>query len=319
MSAPVVDTNDRLVGRVTVDEILDFVRERGQEDVLAQAGLREEEDVFASVWASFRNRWAWLAINLVTAFIASRVIGAFEGSIEKLVALAALMPIVAGIGGNSGNQTITMIVRAAALGQVSLANARQLIRKEITVSLLNGVIWGGVMGIVATLLYKDVALGLVMVLAMTLNLILAALMGVLIPMTMLKFGRDPAVGSSVLITAVTDSGRILHLPRARDAVPGVTRRCAPAGRPAASRTAACRGYAGLPERRRVRTHRNKSAPAAVDADTCDHIPREHQMNFALRLHAALFAALIVSALRLDGAVGRPCHGRPTACSSIRPA
>ena len=120
VSAPVVDTNDRLVGRVTVDEILDFVRERGQEEMLAQAGLREEEDVFASVWASFKNRWAWLAINLVTAFIASRVIGAFEGSIAKLVALAALMPIVAGIGGNSGNQTITMIVRAAALGQVSL-------------------------------------------------------------------------------------------------------------------------------------------------------------------------------------------------------
>jgi magnesium transporter len=206
VSAPVVDTNDRLVGRVTVDEVLDFVRESGQEDLLAQAGLREGEDVFASVWASFRNRWAWLAINLVTAFIASRVIGVFEGSIEKLVALAALMPIVAGIGGNSGNQTITMIVRAAALGQVTIANARQLIRKEITVSLVNGVVWGGVIGVVAMVLYKDVSLGLVMVLAMTLNLILAALMGVLIPMTMLKFGRDPAVGSSVLITAVTDSG-----------------------------------------------------------------------------------------------------------------
>ncbi len=206
VSAPVVDTNDRLVGRVTVDEVLDFVRESGQEDLLAQAGLREEEDVFASVWASFRNRWAWLAVNLVTAFIASRVIGVFEGSIEKLVALAALMPIVAGIGGNSGNQTITMIVRAAALGQVAVANARQLIRKEIAVSLLNGLVWGGVMGLVAMMLYKDFSLGIVMVLAMTLNLILAAMMGVLIPMTMLKFGRDPALGSSVLITAVTDSG-----------------------------------------------------------------------------------------------------------------
>ena len=142
----------------------------------------------------------------VTAFIASRVIGVFEGSIEKLVALAALMPIVAGIGGNSGNQTITMIVRAIALGQVSREHARQLIRKEITVSLLNGLVWGGVMGLVAMLLYRDVSLGLVMVLAMTLNLILAALMGVIIPMTMLKLGRDPAIGSSVMITAVTDSG-----------------------------------------------------------------------------------------------------------------
>jgi len=206
VSAPVVDTNDRLVGRVTVDEVLDFVRARGHEEVLAQAGLRAEEDVFASVWNSFRNRWAWLAINLVTAFIASRVIGVFEGSIEKLVALAALMPIVAGIGGNSGNQTITMIVRAAALGQVAREHADKLIRKEAQVALLNGLVWGGVMGLVAMLLYKDVPLGLVMILAMTLNLLLAALMGVLIPMTMIRYGRDPAMGSSVLITAVTDSG-----------------------------------------------------------------------------------------------------------------
>ncbi|MEO6929910.1 MAG: magnesium transporter [Casimicrobiaceae bacterium] len=206
VSAPVVDTNARLVGRVTVDEILDYVRDRAEGEQLAQGGLREEEDVFASVWKSFRNRWSWLAVNLCTAFFASRVIGAFEGSIAKLVALAALMPIVAGIGGNSGNQTITMIVRAAALGQVSRDHSRVLIRKEILVSLLNGVIWGGVMGIVAMMLYKDFKLGLVMVLAMTLNLILAAMMGVLIPMTMLRMGRDPAVGASVMITAVTDSG-----------------------------------------------------------------------------------------------------------------
>jgi magnesium transporter len=206
VSAPVVDTNGKLVGRVTVDEVLDFVRQRGEEEMLAQAGLREEEDVFASVWKSFRNRWAWLAVNLVTAFIASRVIGIFEGSIQRLVALAALMPIVAGIGGNSGNQTITMIVRAAALGQVTREQSRQLIRKEVTVALLNGIVWGGVMGIVAVMLYRQVSLGLVMVLAMTLNLLLAAMMGVLIPMTMIRLGRDPAVGSSVMITAVTDSG-----------------------------------------------------------------------------------------------------------------
>jgi magnesium transporter len=206
VSAPVVDTNGRLVGRVTVDEVLDFVRRRGEEEMLAHGGLREEEDVFASVWKSIRNRWAWLAINLVTAFIASRVIGAFEGSIQQLVALAALMPIVAGIGGNSGNQTITMIVRAVALGQVTREKSRQLIRKEAAVALINGLIWGSVMGVVATLLYDRVSLGLVMVLAMTLNLLLAALMGVLIPMTMLKLGRDPALGSSVMITAVTDSG-----------------------------------------------------------------------------------------------------------------
>ncbi|MGE5169435.1 MAG: magnesium transporter [Rudaea sp.] len=206
VSAPVIDTNGKLVGRVTVDEVLDFVRQKSEEEMLAQAGLREEEDVFASVWKSFQNRWAWLAVNLVTAFIASRVIGIFEGSIQRLVALAALMPIVAGIGGNSGNQTITMIVRAMALGQVTREQSRQLIRKEVTVALLNGLIWGGVMGLISIMLYRQVSLGLVMVLAMTLNLLLAASMGVLIPMTMTKLGRDPAVGSSVMITAVTDSG-----------------------------------------------------------------------------------------------------------------
>jgi magnesium transporter len=169
-------------------------------------GLREDEDIFASVWKSLRNRWAWLATNLVTAFIASRVIGVFEGSIQKLVALAALMPIVAGIGGNSGNQTITMIVRALALDQVGLASARRLLRKELGVALVNGLVWGGVIGVVAWWLYGNLQLGVVMSAAMTLNLLLAALMGVLIPMTLLKLGRDPALGSSVLITALTDSG-----------------------------------------------------------------------------------------------------------------
>jgi magnesium transporter len=158
------------------------------------------------VWQSVKNRWSWLAINLVTAFIASRVIGAFEGSIEKLVALAALMPIVAGIGGNSGNQTITMIVRALALGQIQIEQARKLFAKEIGVALANGVVWGGILGVIAWVLYSNVKLGLVMTLAMTLNLLLAAVMGVVIPTTMAKVGRDPALGSSVLITACTDSG-----------------------------------------------------------------------------------------------------------------
>ena len=196
----------RVIGRVTIDAVLDYIRDRESEQVLSQAGLAEEEDVFASAWASFKNRWAWLAINLITAFVASRVIGLFQGTIEKLVALAALMPIVAGIGGNSGNQTITMIVRAIAQGQISLAHARSLLRKEIAVSVVNGVIWGGVIGLVAYWIYGQASLGIVMVAAMTLNLLLAAALGVLIPMAMLKLGRGPALGSSVLITAATDSG-----------------------------------------------------------------------------------------------------------------
>lgn len=206
VSAPVVEKSGKLVGRLTIDEMVDLIREETEGEVLSRVGLREEEDIFASVWKSIANRWAWLAVNLVTAFVASRVIGMFEGSIEKLVALAALMPIVAGIGGNSGNQTITMIVRAMALEQVSTGNTNRLLRKELAVAFINGVIWGGVIGVVAWLLYDYFALGMVMIAAMTLNLLLAALMGVLIPMTMVRLGRDPALGSSVLITAMTDSG-----------------------------------------------------------------------------------------------------------------
>ncbi|HSH97892.1 MAG: magnesium transporter [Methylophilaceae bacterium] len=206
VTAPVVDENNKLIGRLTVDTVMDFIRDEAESDMLSMAGLREEEDLFSSVWKSVQNRWTWLAVNLVTAFVASRVIGLFEGSIEKIVALAALMPIVAGIGGNSGNQTTTMIVRGLALGQIASHNMKSLLIKELGVALLNGIIWGGVLGIASYLLYKNVTLGLVMTSAMTLNLLLAAIMGVLIPLVMTKAGRDPAVGSSVLITAMTDSG-----------------------------------------------------------------------------------------------------------------
>jgi len=206
VTAPVVDATGHLIGRITIDAMVDVIREQSESEVLSRGGLREEEDIFASVWKSLRNRWAWLAINLMTAFIASRVISVFEGSIRELVALAALMPIVAGIGGNSGNQTITMIVRGLALKQISIASARRLWRKELVVALLNGVAWGGVIGLAAWWLYDSWALGLVMAAAMALNLLLAAFCGVGIPMLMTRFGRDPAIGSSVLITAMTDSG-----------------------------------------------------------------------------------------------------------------
>jgi magnesium transporter len=206
VSAPVVDAQDKLVGRLTVDAVVDYIRERNAQAQRAEAGLAHEEDIFAPVLNSFKNRWSWLAVNLVTAFVASRVIGIFEGSIERLVALAALMPIVAGIGGNSGNQTTTMIVRALALGQIQGATWRSLVGKEIGVALLNGVVWGSLLGVAAYLLYDSVALGGVMALAMLLNLVLAATVGVAIPWLRARFGRDPAVGSSVLITACTDSG-----------------------------------------------------------------------------------------------------------------
>lgn len=206
ITAPVVNADNQLIGRLTVDEMVDVIREESDSEVLSMAGLKEEEDLFASVWDSVKNRWAWLAINLVTAFVASRVIGVFEGAIEQLVALAALMPIVAGIGGNSGNQTTTMIVRALALGQLQTSSAMRLWRKELGVSMVNGLVWGGIIGLIAALLYGSFSLGLVMTAAMTLNLMLAATIGVMIPMLMVRAGRDPAMGSSVMITACTDSG-----------------------------------------------------------------------------------------------------------------
>jgi len=205
VSAPVTDAQGRLIGRVTVDSVLGYVRERQEQQELGKVGLLEDEDIFASVWESAKNRGPWLALNLCTAFVASRVVGLFEGSIAQLAALAALMPIVAGIGGNSGNQTTTLIVRALALGQVSAQNAKRLLVKELGISALNGVVWGGVLGLAAWALYRNVALGGVMALAMLLNLVVAALAGLFIPLAMERFGRDPAVGSSVFLTFVTDS------------------------------------------------------------------------------------------------------------------
>ena len=205
VSAPVVDQKNRLAGRVTVDAVVDFIRDESEAELLGKAGLREEEDIFASVWQSAKNRWLWLAVNLCTAFFASRVIGVFEGTIEKLVALATLMPIVAGIAGNSGNQTTTLIIRALALGQVTPESARRMILKELAISLLNGLVWGGVAGLFAWWLYGNVALGAVMMGSMLLNLLVSALVGILVPMAMQRMGRDPAIGSSVLLTFTTDS------------------------------------------------------------------------------------------------------------------
>ena len=209
VSAPVVDANGRLIGRLTVDEVVDVIREESEEAVLAQAGLQEEEDLFASVWNSAKNRWLWLAVNLCTAFFASRVIGAFEGTIEQVVALATLMTIVMGIAGNSGNQTMTLTIRSLALGQVTGSNARRLIYKELAIAALNGLVWGGIAGLVAFWIYADSPqgwlIGLTMTIAMVLNMLLGSLVGVFVPLMLERMGRDPAMGSSVLLTFTTDS------------------------------------------------------------------------------------------------------------------
>jgi magnesium transporter len=209
VSAPVLDHHGGLLGRLTVNEVVDVIREEGEQDVFAQAGLRDEEDLFASVWASAKNRWLWLALNLGTAFFASRVIGAFEGTIERVVALAALMPIVAGIAGNSGNQTMTLFIRSIALGQITAKNASRIVVKELGIAGLNGLVWGSVAGAFAWWLYNDtdhgLTLGLTMMLAMLLTLLIGALIGILVPLGLQRMGRDPAIGASVLLTFSTDS------------------------------------------------------------------------------------------------------------------
>jgi magnesium transporter len=205
VSAPVIDDRGKLVGRLTVDAVMDFVRDESNLRALKRAGLSGDEDLFAGPWQSARNRWPWLAINLVTAFIASRVIGQFEGEIQSLASLAALMPIVASIGGNTGNQTMALVIRGLALDRIQPGGARRMIRKELSISLLNGLVWGLVVGLFAIALYTNVALGVVMSGAVVLNLLVAALAGVGVPLGLHASGRDPAHGSSVLLTFITDA------------------------------------------------------------------------------------------------------------------
>jgi magnesium transporter len=204
LSAPVVDQDHRLQGRLRIDAIVDYIRKQTDEERLAEAGLMEEEDLFSGVWKSARNRWFWLAINLVTAFASTRVIGQFEETIVRTVALASLMPIVAGIGGNTGNQTSILIVRSLALGLVNRNNVKRLVVKELAIGLLNGLVWGSVLGLMAFGLYGSEPLGWVMAGATLLNLLVAAVMGLMIPLIRYRFKMDPAVGTSVLLTAMTD-------------------------------------------------------------------------------------------------------------------
>jgi len=213
VSAPVVDEAGRLVGRLTVNEVVDVIREESDEDAFAAVGLSDEQDIFGNVWETAKSRWLWLGVNLCTAFFASRVISAFDGTIERVVALAALMPIVAGMAGNSGNQTLTLLVRSLSLGQVTNANQRDLIGKEIIVSVINGIVWGAISGLCAWALYWDnphgLMLGVVMFLAMLLNIVVGAAVGLAVPLILRYFGRDPAMGGSVLLTFTTDSGGFL--------------------------------------------------------------------------------------------------------------
>jgi magnesium transporter len=204
ISAPVVDENNILLGRITIDDVVDIIREQAEHQALGAAGLDEDEDMFSPVWRATRRRLIWLTINLGTAFLAAGVVGRFEATIDKLVALAVLMPIVAGMGGNAGTQVLALMVRGLALRQVNASNARTLLWKEVRVAALNGAALGVVLGSVVWFWFGDVKLSAVIATALTLNLLSAATAGVLVPLTLKRLGFDPALASSIFLTTVTD-------------------------------------------------------------------------------------------------------------------
>lgn len=204
VSAPVVDDNNILLGRITIDDVVDIIRSQAEHQALGAAGLDEEEDLFSPIKRAVRGRVVWLGINLCTAFLAATVIGQFELTLQKVVALAVLMPIVAGVGGNAAVQVLTLMVRGIALGQVGQSNARILLWKESRVALINGTLIGTVVGIIAYLWFHSFLLSLVITLALIINFCAAALAGVLLPLLLKRMNVDPAVAGTVVVTAVTD-------------------------------------------------------------------------------------------------------------------
>lgn len=203
LSAAVVDENDRLVGVLTIENIVDVIQEEAEEDILRLGGVGDEE-LSDSVLSTSRSRTPWLVINLFTAFLSASVIGLFDGTIQQMVALAVLMPIVASMGGNAGTQTMTVTVRALATRDMDIYNAGRIIRREASVGLINGVIFAIMIGVIAGLWFANVHIGGIIAAAMVINMLAAALGGILIPLLLHRFGADPAIASAVFVTTVTD-------------------------------------------------------------------------------------------------------------------
>jgi magnesium transporter len=204
VSAPVIGDNSLLLGRITIDDVVDVIREESDHSLMSMAGLDEDEDTFAAVWSTAPRRAIWLGINLLTAFIASGVINLFEATIEKVVALAVLMPIVASMGGVAGTQTLTVVIRGMALGHISRDNSRWLINREIMVGAINGLLWAGIVAGATTLWFGDMLMGAIIAAAMVINLITAALAGAVLPLVMKSMNIDPALAGGVVLTTVTD-------------------------------------------------------------------------------------------------------------------
>ena len=204
VSAPVVDDDGKLLGRITIDDVVDVIREDADHSLMSMAGLDEDEDTFAPVLKTAPRRAVWLGVNLATAFIAASVINLFQGTIDKVVALAVLMPIVASMGGVAGTQTLTVMIRGMALGQIASSNRNWLVNREFLVGVLNGILWSIVVAIAASLWFNDWLIGAIIAAAMVINLITAALAGTLIPLFMKRFDIDPALAGGVVLTTVTD-------------------------------------------------------------------------------------------------------------------
>lgn len=206
ISAPVVDDKDLLVGRITIDDVVDVIRRESEHRLMSMAGLKEDEDIFAPVGEASRRRAVWLGINLITAFMAAWVVGLFEAAIEHVVALAVLMPVVASMGGIGGSQVLTLMIRGLALGQIGAANVRALLRKEVQIALINGGLWAVVVAAVTVYWFNNWKLGFVIAFALLLNQINGALSGVYLPLFLKKIGVDPALAGSVILTTFTDVG-----------------------------------------------------------------------------------------------------------------
>ena len=204
VTAPVVDDNGMLVGRITIDDVVDVIMEEAEHSLMGMAGLDEDEDTFGSVWHTVRRRALWLGINLLTALAASAVISLFEDTLENVVALAVLMPIVASMGGIAGSQTLTLAIRGLALGQISKTNSNWLLRKEVGIALLNGVVWALVVAVLAVLWFKSVAIGVIIAAALVINMLAAGVCGIVIPLVLKRMNIDPALSGSVILTTVTD-------------------------------------------------------------------------------------------------------------------
>ena len=204
ITAPVINNSGILLGRITIDDVVDVIRDETEHSMMGMAGLNEEEDLFAPVISSSKRRALWLGTNLLTAFLASWVIKQFTDTIESAIALVALMSIVPSMGGIAGSQTLTLVIRGLALGQIVKGNTRSLINKEMLIGLINGLIWAIVVFIISIVIFNDTGIGIVVAIAMLLNLLIAPLTGVILPIVLRKLGIDPALAGSVLLTTVTD-------------------------------------------------------------------------------------------------------------------